>query len=103
MRENCALLCLCRHAGSLTLTPEPHNPRRPCLRATFIPPTTGNYTFWLSCDDNGKLFLSEDLESLLKVWCGSVLSKIPRPCRSRLTRVCESPPPFSLASLPPLP
>jgi hypothetical protein len=30
------------------------------LRALIVPPTTGNYTFWISGDDNCQLFLSTD-------------------------------------------
>jgi hypothetical protein len=30
------------------------------LRGFLTAPTTGDYTFWLSCDDNGELSLSSD-------------------------------------------
>jgi hypothetical protein len=41
------------------------------LRGTFVAPVTGNYTFWVSSDDNGALFLSTDsnpLNSRLIAW-----------------------------------
>jgi hypothetical protein len=37
------------------------------VSTTFVPPVTGNYKFWVASDDYGKLYLHEDLNSLLSV------------------------------------
>ncbi len=42
------------------------------LRALVIPPTTGNYLFWISGDDNCQLFLSTDANPANRVIIASV-------------------------------
>ncbi len=42
------------------------------VRGYICPPTTGAYTFWISSDDNGELWLSTDDQENNKVLIGSV-------------------------------
>ncbi|RZL19272.1 MAG: hypothetical protein EOO89_03830 [Pedobacter sp.] len=44
------------------------------IRAFLIPPTTGNYTFWISADDSGEIWLSTDARPSNKVKIAYTLS-----------------------------
>jgi len=44
------------------------------MRALLVPPVTGNYTFWISSDDNSVLYLSTDADPAHKVQIASVTS-----------------------------
>ncbi|MEJ7559571.1 MAG: right-handed parallel beta-helix repeat-containing protein [Pedobacter sp.] len=44
------------------------------IRGFLTPPTTGNYTFWISADDSGELWLSTDAKPANKVKIAHTLS-----------------------------
>ena len=44
------------------------------VRGYVVPPATGNYTFWISSDDNSALYLSTDDQPAMKVQIASVNS-----------------------------
>ena len=44
------------------------------IRAFLIPPTTGSYTFWISADDSGEIWLSTDAKPSNKVKIAYTLS-----------------------------
>jgi parallel beta-helix repeat protein len=44
------------------------------IRAFLIPPSTGNYTFWISADDSGEIWLSTDAKPVNKVKIAYTLS-----------------------------
>src|SRR5712671_3863130 len=44
------------------------------MRALLVPPVTGNYTFWISSDDNSVLYLSTDADPAHKVLIASISS-----------------------------
>jgi hypothetical protein len=47
------------------------------LRGYVIPPTSGNYVFWIASDDNSALYLSTDEQPANKVQIASVNSWTP--------------------------